>query len=61
MNEQRQEAYLNLIQSLLSFRRNKKKIQEILAANQDLLDADFLRVLEVVAEVKSESGQENIA
>ncbi len=61
MNEQRQEAYLNLIQSLLSFRRNKKKIQEILAANQDLFDADFLRVLEVVAEVKSESGQENIA
>ena len=61
MNEQRQEAYLNLIQSLLSFRRNKKKIQEILAVNQDLLDADFLRVLEVVAEVKLESGQENIA
>ena len=61
MNEQRQEAYLKLIQSLLSFRRNKKKIQEILAANQDLLDGDFLRVLEVVAEVKSESGQENIA
>ena len=32
-----------------------------MAANQDLLDADFLRVLEVVAEVKSEAGQENIA
>lgn len=61
MNEERQEAYLNLIQSLLSFRRNKKKIQEILAANQNLLDANFLRVLEVVAEVKSESGQENTA
>ncbi|MEA5581842.1 CHAT domain-containing protein [Nodularia harveyana UHCC-0300] len=61
MKKQRQEAYLNLIQSLLSFRPNEKKIQEILAANQELLDADFLQVLEVVAEVKSESGQENIA
>jgi hypothetical protein len=61
MNEQRQEAYLNLIQSLLSLRSNNKKIQEILSANQDLLDADFLRVIEVVSEVKSESGQENTA
>ena len=61
MNKERQEAYLNLIQSLLSFRHNKNKIQEILSVNLDLLDTDFLRVLEVVAEVKSESGQENIA
>ncbi|WP_155960359.1 hypothetical protein [Fischerella sp. PCC 9605] len=43
MNEQRQQAYLNLIQSLLNCPEGEES--EILAANQDLIDAGFLRVL----------------
>ncbi|MBW4611946.1 MAG: CHAT domain-containing protein [Desmonostoc vinosum HA7617-LM4] len=47
MNEQRQQAYLNLIQYLLSC-RSDGEIQEILAANQNLVDAGLVqKMLEV--------------
>ena len=45
MNEQRQQAYLNLIQQLLDCANGEEA--EILAANQDLLDAEFLLMVEV--------------
>ncbi|NWF60089.1 MAG: CHAT domain-containing protein [Fischerella sp.] len=59
MNEQRQQAYLNLIQSLLNCPDGEEP--EILAANQDLLDADFLDVLVAVAEMMAQEGNENTA
>jgi hypothetical protein len=42
MNQQRQQAYDQLIQSLLECPSGEES--EILAANTDLLDADFLQV-----------------
>ena len=42
MNEQRQQAYVNLIQSLLNC-RSDDEVQEILAANQDLIDAGLVQ------------------
>ncbi len=59
MNEQRQQAHLNLIQQLLDCANGETG--EILAANQDLLDAEFLQVVEVVAEMMSEEGNEDTA
>ncbi|MDJ0798866.1 MAG: tetratricopeptide repeat protein [Calothrix sp. MO_167.B12] len=60
MNEKRQQAYLNLIQSLLDCSSNHES-QEILTANQELLDAGFLQVLEAVAQTFSHQGDENTA
>jgi hypothetical protein len=57
MNQERQEAYLNLIQQLLDCPSGKEP--EILAANQELLDAGFLQVLEAVAQMSSQEGEEN--
>lgn len=45
MDEQPQQVYLNLIQQLLSCPDGEEG--EIFAANQNLLDAGFLRVVEV--------------
>jgi CHAT domain-containing protein len=59
MNEQRQQAYLNLIERLLNCPSGEEP--EILQANQDLLDADFLQMLEVAAEMKVQQGDENAA
>ncbi|MGL5063905.1 MAG: hypothetical protein ACRC62_28290, partial [Microcoleus sp.] len=59
MNQERQEAYLNLIQQLLNCPNGEEP--EILAANRELLDADFLQVLEAVAQVFSQNGEENTA
>jgi len=59
MNEQRQQAYLDLIEKLLSC--PSEEVVEILEANEDLLDADFLLMLEVVAEYMSQQGHENAA
>jgi CHAT domain-containing protein len=58
MNEQRQQAYLNLIQVLLSSPDVKV---EILAANQDLLDAGFLKAVRNLAEIFLQQGDENTA
>jgi hypothetical protein len=54
MNEQRQQAYLNLIEKLLNCPSGEEA--EILEANFDLLDAEFLGMLEAVAENFSPQG-----
>ena len=59
MNEHRQQAYVNLITSLLSCSSGEE--QDILAANQDLLDTDFLETVEAFAEKFSEQKIENTA
>ncbi|MFN6482819.1 MULTISPECIES: CHAT domain-containing tetratricopeptide repeat protein [unclassified Nostoc] len=67
MNEQRQQAYLNLIQSLLNC-RSDDEVQEILAANQDLIDAGLVqKMLEIArnllrqGELDQANGLMNIA
>ena len=45
MNVQRRDAYLNLIQQLVDCPYEEEG--EILAANRDLLDAEFLLVVEI--------------
>ena len=58
MNEQRHQTYIDLIKILLSCPDEEKP--EILAANRDLLDADFLARVEDVEEMFSqEQGNEN--
>ncbi|QDL06562.1 hypothetical protein DP113_00355 [Brasilonema octagenarum UFV-E1] len=59
MNEQRQQAYLDLIKKLLNCPSEEEA--EILQANLDLLDAEFLLMLEGVAEYMSQQGNENAA
>ena len=60
MNQERQQAYLNLIQSLLNCHSNDE-ILEILTVNQDLLDAGFLEMVESAVEKFSQQGDENTA
>ncbi|BAZ75716.1 TPR repeat-containing protein [Aulosira laxa NIES-50] len=59
MNEQRLQAYYQLIESLLNCTDGKEP--EILAANQELLDAGFVQTVEEVAQMCSQSGDENTA
>ncbi|MCL6753867.1 tetratricopeptide repeat protein, partial [Nostoc sp. CCCryo 231-06] len=59
MNEQRQQAYLNLIRSLLDSPSGEES--EILAANQELLDAGFVQKVEEVAQMCSQHGDERTA
>lgn len=59
MNQQRQQAYLNLIQQLLDCPNGEEG--EIFAANQGLLDAEFLLVVEAVAKMMSERGNGDTA
>ena len=59
MSEQRQQAYLNLIQQLLDCASGEEA--EILAANQDLLDAEFLLMVEAEAQMMSEEGNQDTA
>ncbi len=59
MNEQRQQAYLNLIRSLLDSPSGQES--EILAANQELLDAGFVQKVEEVALMCSQHGDEKTA
>lgn len=54
MNEQRQQAYLDLIERLLNCPSEEEP--EILQANLDLLDAEFLLMLKAVAENFSLQG-----
>ncbi|MHC5717554.1 MAG: CHAT domain-containing protein, partial [Nostoc sp.] len=60
MNEQRQQAYFNLIQSLLNCRSNDE-VREILAANQELVDIGFLQAIEAEAQRFSQQGDETTA
>jgi hypothetical protein len=59
MNEQRQQAYLNLTRSLLDSPSGEQA--EILAANQELLDAGFVQKVEEVAQMCSQHGDEKTA
>jgi len=59
MNEQRQEAYLNLIQSLLNCPSDEEP--EILAANAELIDAGLVQMMLAWAEMASQQGNENVA
>ena len=60
MNEQHQQAYLNLIQRLLNCSTNDE-FQETLAANQELVDIGFLQTIEAVAQRFSQQGDEETA
>jgi CHAT domain-containing protein len=55
MNEQRQQAYLNLIRSLLNCHSGEKS--EILAANQDLLDASLVQIMLEMASNLIQQGE----
>ena len=59
MNEQRQDAYVDLIIKLLNCTSEDEG--KILEANQYLLDAEFLQMVEAVAKMMSEEGRENDA
>jgi predicted metal-dependent enzyme (double-stranded beta helix superfamily) len=59
MNEQRLKAYYQLIESLLNCTDGEEA--EILAANQELLDAGFVQTVEEVAQMCSQHGDENTA
>ncbi|NEQ70362.1 MAG: CHAT domain-containing protein [Symploca sp. SIO2D2] len=59
MNEQRQQAYFQLIQNLLDCPSGEEL--EILAANAELLDAGFLKVVAASAESLANLGEENMA
>ncbi|MEH2451665.1 CHAT domain-containing protein [Nostoc sp.] len=59
MNEQRLQAYNQLIQTLLSCPNGEEP--EILAANTELLDADFVQVVVAAAEHFAQEGDENTA
>ncbi|MBE9207279.1 CHAT domain-containing protein [Nostoc sp. LEGE 06077] len=59
MDEQRLQAYYQLIESLLSCPSGEEP--EILAANTELLDADFVQVVAAAAEHSAQQGQENTA
>ena len=59
MNEQRLHAYNQLIQNLLNCPSGEEP--EILAANTELLDADFVQVVVAAAEHFAQQGEENTA
>ncbi|MCC5660550.1 tetratricopeptide repeat protein [Nostoc sp. XA010] len=59
MNKQRLHAYNQLIQTLLSCPSGEEP--EILAANTELLDADFVQVVVATAEHFAQQGEENTA
>jgi CHAT domain-containing protein/tetratricopeptide (TPR) repeat protein len=57
MNEQHQETYLNLIQTLLNYPNDQEG--SILAANRELLDADFVKTVEAEAKCYAQQGEKN--
>ncbi|MBO1061487.1 MAG: tetratricopeptide repeat protein, partial [Aphanizomenon flos-aquae CP01] len=59
MNEQRLQAYYQLIQQLLSCPHGQEAA--ILQANRELLDVDFLQVVVEVAATFTQQGEENTA
>jgi len=60
MDEQRQQAYNLLIQSLLSC-PSEEEVASILQENQDLLDASFVQTLEAVVEYFGQKGCVNLS
>ena len=59
MNEQRTQAYLNLINQLLSC--NEGDAPRILQENEELLDQGLIEVMVAVAQELEEAGRENQA
>ena len=59
MNEQRLQAYYQLVQQLLSCPHGQEAA--ILQANRELLDVDFLQVVVEVAATFTQQGEENTA
>ena len=59
MDEQRIAAYLELIQALLE--RPSGEEDDILKANRDLVDANFVQVMEAVAANMAAEGNSNAA
>ena len=59
MNEQRAQAYINLIEQLLTCADGKEP--NILQANQELIDPEFLQVMENYATGLEEQGNNNDA
>ena len=59
MDEQRLAAYLQLIQALLECPSGEEN--DILNAHRELVDADFVRVMEAEAENMAEKGESNAA
>ena len=59
MNEQRTQAYLNLINQLLSC--NEGDEPQILQENQRLLDRGLIEIMIAVAQQYREAGRENEA
>ncbi|MBE8970168.1 tetratricopeptide repeat protein [Nostocales cyanobacterium LEGE 12452] len=60
MNEQSQETYRKLIEALLKC-GSRQEINEILNANQDLIDAGLVQTMTKVAKVLEEDGDKNAA
>jgi len=55
MNNQRQEAYVNLIFAILNC-PNNDEILALLKANQELIDSDFLQTIQAIAGMMRERG-----
>jgi hypothetical protein len=60
MNEQRAQAYVNLIEQLLAC-ANQEELNNILQANQELIDPQFLQVMENYATWLEQQGHNNPA
>jgi hypothetical protein len=58
MNEQRAQAYVNLIEQLLAC-TDGEELNNILQANQELIDPEFLQVMENYATSLEEQGYNN--
>ncbi|WP_287169683.1 MULTISPECIES: DUF3110 domain-containing protein [unclassified Microcystis] len=58
MNEQRAQAYVNLIEQLLAC-TDDEELNKILQANQELIDPQFLQVMENYATWLEEQGHNN--
>ncbi|CCI28590.1 hypothetical protein [Microcystis aeruginosa] len=58
MNEQRTQAYVNLIEQLLIC-ADDEELNNILQANQELIDPEFLQVMENYATGLEEQGNNN--
>jgi hypothetical protein len=60
MNEQRAQAYVNLIQQLLTC-ADDEELNNILQANQELIDPQFLQEMENYATGLEQQGNNNPA
>ena len=60
MNEQRTQAYINLIEQLLAC-ADDEELNNILQANQELIDPQFLQVMENYATGLEQQGNNNNA